>query len=90
MPQAQGPPPLRTKTDQLKLIERVVNLRSDVRAGIATKTSLKELTTETGVVGPCPLTRLPYFDPIRDCPIDMMHTGTLLQVLCHCLQRQEM
>jgi hypothetical protein len=60
----------------MKIIEKVINMQEAVKLRVKPKSVLTELTTNTGVSGPCPLMRLPYFDPIRDCVIDMMHTGT--------------
>lgn len=58
------------------MIAELLKLRKGVNTGLKRKKELDEYTTKTGVADRCPLMRLEYFDPIRDCPIDMMHTGS--------------
>ena len=73
--QEQRPPPLRTRSGQEAIINKVLELEQAVKLGVKPAKDLNEYITQTGVFGACPLNRLSYFDPIRDSVTDMMHTG---------------
>ena len=60
--------------NQAILGQQVEGMRLAVRKHLQPQTALTKLISDTGVSSLCPLLRLDYFDPIRDAPLDVMHT----------------
>ena len=67
-------PPNRTRVGQGVFGQLVEGMQVAVANKSKPAKALTKLTSDTGVTGVCPLLRLQYFDPVRDAPIDMMHT----------------